>query len=89
MGSLPSFVDLTDSLSLEQKETSTADKSSSPQTSSPQTSSPRSTPAAGRKNGRARSSSSPSMRDVATLLHNSRYTPYPSALVRHVVLHFI
>lgn len=80
MGSPPSFVDLTDPLGLEQQKTSTADQSSSTQSSSPRP------PVVGRKNGRTRSSSSPSMRDVTTLHHISRYSPYPSALVRHVVL---
>ena len=78
MGSLPSFVDLTDSLGLEQEQTSPADQSPSPQLRSP---------VVGWKNAPTKSSSSPSLRDVATLHHISRYSPYPS-LVRHV-LHFI
>jgi hypothetical protein len=78
MGSLPSFIDLMDSLGLEQaKQTPTADQSPSPQLSSPRS------PAVGWKNAPTRSSSSPSLRDVATLHHISRYSPYPSALVRH------
>lgn len=80
MSSLPSFVDLTDSLGLEKEQTSTPDQSPSPQSSSPRS------PVVGRKNAPTRSSSSPSLRDVA-LHHISRYSPYPSAPVRHVVLH--
>jgi len=59
---------------LEQEQTSTADQSSSPQSSSPRS------PAAGWKNAPTRSSSSPSLREVATLHRISRYSPYPSAL---------
>ena len=80
MGSLPSFIDLMDSLGLEQANqtsTGTADQPPSPQLSSP------CLPAVGWKNAPTRSSSSPSLRDVATLHHISRYSPYPSALVRH------
>ena len=78
MGSLPSFIDLMDSLGLEQaKQAPTADQSPSPPPSSPRPST------AGWKNAPTRSSSSPSLRDVATLHHISRYSPYPSALVRY------
>lgn len=67
-----------DSIGLEQaKPTPTADQSPSPQPSSPRS------PAVGWKNAPTRSSSSPSLREVATLHHTSRYSPYPSALVRH------
>lgn len=78
MGSLPSFIDLMDSLGLEQaKQTPTTDQSPSPQSLSPRSST------VGWKNAPMRSSSSPSLREVATLHHISRYSPYPSALVRH------
>ena len=78
MGSLPSFIDLMGSLGLEQaKQTPSADQSPSPQPSSPQTST------VGWKNAPTRSSSSPSLREVATLHRISRYSPYPSALVRY------
>ena len=78
MDSLPSFIDLMDSIGLEQaKKTPTADQSPSPRPSPPRS------PAVGWKNAPTRSSSSPSLREVATLHHISRYSPYPSALVRH------
>ena len=78
MSSLPSFIDLMDSLGSEQvKQTSTPDQSPSPPPSPPRS------PAVGWKNAPTRSSSSPSLREVATLHHISRYSPYLSALVRH------
>ncbi|KAF8803702.1 hypothetical protein BYT27DRAFT_7195033 [Phlegmacium glaucopus] len=77
MDSLPSFIELMASLGLEQvKQIPTADKSPSPQPSSPRS------PVIGCKNApmRTRSSSSPSLREVGTRHHTSRYLPYSPAL---------